>query len=69
MSETDAFGRHEVLHVANIVTKLFSDEIVDHGAVKADPEWAAKADAVAEALAQFYLYCGDKTLDDAPSVK
>ncbi len=62
MPQTDEFGRHEVLHTAQLYEGHWYTDICDHVVVKMDPDLAAKADAIASLMAEFYQACGAKFL-------
>lgn len=61
MAEIDEFGHHEVLHTAHVFECMWSDHIVDHAVVAADPELRAEAMRIAEAIAGFYQLVGGKS--------
>src|SRR5690242_5190523 len=48
------FGCHEALHVASVVGPLVERELLEHGAILANPEWFALANRACEALAELY---------------
>lgn len=54
----DAFSIHEVLHTASIIGDMFERHIVQHRLTRSDPELAAAADKIGEALADFYQLIG-----------
>lgn len=54
MAVDDEFGYHEVLHTAHIMTCMWSDHIIDHGAVCLDSELREEADRIGSEIANFY---------------
>lgn len=62
MPQTDAFGKHEVLHTASIIMSMWEHFILDHEATKLDPEVSAAAQNAFEAIHDFYQACGRKFL-------
>lgn len=63
MSELDTYHYHEALDRAHVMSCIFQDHIVENSAVKATPELKAKADEIAEALAEFYQLCGNVSFE------
>ena len=57
MPQTDAFGKHEVVHTASILMSLFDDYLLGHGAVEADEEVKAAAQKAFDGLYDFYQLC------------
>lgn len=57
----DAFSIHEVLHTAHVFGCIWSDHILDHAAVVADPELRAEAEKIAEAIGAFYQLVGGRS--------
>lgn len=62
MSQTDEFGKHEVLHMSSVIGNLWDNEITQHETVTSDPELYKAAYQIAVALASFYQICGKKFL-------
>lgn len=60
--QTDKYGQHEVLHMASFVQRVVDEELVGHGAIKANPEWLVLAERASEVLVQLYQSIGNKTL-------
>jgi hypothetical protein len=58
MSQTDAFGRHEALHMAAFLHGAVGRELCEHDAVKENPEWLALAETASNALAELYQAIG-----------
>ncbi|WP_372837484.1 hypothetical protein [Phaeovulum sp.] len=63
MSETDEFGRHEVLHMAAFLARIVASELAEHPQVKANPEWLALADEAGRSLETLYQAVGAVHLD------
>ncbi len=58
-------GRHELLHTASIVMRMFETHVLEHPAVEfGDDELKAGAERALEALLDFYQLCGSKFIDD-----
>ena len=55
-----SFGLHELLHTAHVVTKLASDELLDHPACVRDADLHAAAARAVDALADLYQRAGAK---------
>lgn len=60
----DPYSRHEVLHMASVMTDFFDRHFLKHRYVNDHPELKEKADAIAEALADFHQAIGNTGLDD-----
>ena len=56
-----SFGLHELLHTAHVVTKLASDELLDHPACVRDADLYAAAAKAVDALAGLYQAVGAKS--------
>ncbi len=65
--QTDDYGRHEALHMASFLENAVEVELVQHDAVKAEPEWLKLAEAARKALADLYLAIGLKHMPDDQS--
>ena len=62
MTQTDKYGKHEVLHVSSIIVDMFDDYICQHDVVVTDNELREKADKIMGSLCEFYQLCGKKFL-------
>ncbi|SPH17904.1 hypothetical protein DEA8626_01432 [Defluviimonas aquaemixtae] len=60
MSEPDKFSYHEALHMSSFFARAVEEELVDHPAVQAHPEWQALAEKACEALNDLYQAIGKK---------
>lgn len=60
----DPYSRHEVLHMASVVSDLFDRHFLQHRYVNDHPGLREKADAIAKALADFQKAVDDSGLDD-----
>ncbi len=58
MAETDAFGRHEVLHLSLFLAECVERGLIDHAQIRGNPEWAALADRANTALLDLYQAIG-----------
>ena len=65
MSQMDAFGRHEVLHMACFLTGAVSNELCEHRQIKNNPAWLALADKACEALGDLYQAIGSEHGDES----
>lgn len=52
------FGCHEALHMVNYLGCAVSEEICDHPAIKANPEWAEMAKQASHILFDLYQKIG-----------
>jgi hypothetical protein len=68
VSQTDDYGRHEVLHMASFLEGVVDEELLKHDVVRAEPEWLALAEAARKALADLYLAIGARHLPEEPEV-
>lgn len=57
-----SWGCHEALHMASFLTSAVSDELCEHPAVKANPEWAKLANKACDSLMTLYQKIGAKHL-------
>ncbi len=64
MAQTDDYGRHEVLHMASFLMSAVETELVEHEAVRAEPEWLALAEAARKALFDLYQAIGLKHMPE-----
>lgn len=69
MAQTDRYGHHEVLHLAHVFECMWSDFILEHGAVVANPELKAQAEQIAEAIGGFYVAVGGVIGEKFPTKK
>lgn len=53
-------GCHEALHMASVLADMVDTHLVEHPAVVAVPEWAEKARAALDALADLYQAIGSE---------
>jgi hypothetical protein len=60
--QVDEFAIHEVLHMSNFLAECVDRELVEHDAVKSNPEWRRKAEIACDALAELYQMIGAKAL-------
>ncbi len=49
-----SFGCHEAMHLASVFRDIVEQHLVDHPAIKANPEWSALADEAMSALFRLY---------------
>jgi hypothetical protein len=56
------YSRHEVLHMAAFLMRAVSEELVEHEAIKAQPEWLALAEQAETALFELYQAIGQEHL-------
>jgi hypothetical protein len=56
------FGCHEALHMASFLCAAVDEELVEHEAIKRDPEWLSLAEQARDALAALYQKIGSKHL-------
>lgn len=61
MTQTDSFGHHEVLHLTHVFGCMWSDHILAHTTVAADPALRDQAEKIAEAIGAFYVAVGTKS--------
>lgn len=54
----DAFSRHEVLHLASVLSDLFDRHLLASPAVQSDPALRHKAEAISDLLGEFYQAAG-----------
>ena len=68
MSQDDAFGFHEVVHMSSFLTNVWDTEIAGHGAVESVPELLSEAKKITELMGDFYqkisLYAVDNFFKD-----
>lgn len=57
-----SFGCHEALHMASFLCAAVDEQLCEHEAVKANPEWLAMAEVAREALMDLYQMIGAKHL-------
>lgn len=57
-----SFGCHEVLHMASFLCASVDEQLCEHAAIKANPEWVALADRARDALLDLYQSIGAKHL-------
>lgn len=69
MTQTDSYGHHEVLHLANVIERMWADFILEHGAVLANPELKAQAEKISEAIGGFYVAVGGVIGERFPTKK
>ena len=55
-------GCHEALHMASFLTSVIEREILNHPAIKANPEWKKLAQRSFGAMAKLYQKIGEKHL-------
>lgn len=58
MTQTDAFGRHEVLHMSLFLAETVERQLLEHPQVAQHPEWRALAEVAADALQTLYQRIG-----------
>jgi hypothetical protein len=58
VAEQDPFGIHEVLHMTLFLAESVETQLLDHRAVRANPEWAALAERACDALQALYQSVG-----------
>jgi hypothetical protein len=58
MPQTDDYGRHEVLHMAEFLSRVVTSELHEHAQVQANPAWKALADTAGQALWDLYQAVG-----------
>jgi hypothetical protein len=56
----DAFGRHEVLHMASFLANAVDSELLEHAQIRSNPEWKALADKAFNALFDLYQAIGQE---------
>lgn len=54
MAQNDKFGYHEVVHLSSIISGLWEDEILEHGAVRENKKLKKAALEINKRLADFY---------------
>jgi hypothetical protein len=64
MSQMDAFGRHEVLHISLFLAQCVEAQLLDHAQVRANPHWTELAERANDALLALYQAIGAP--DDTP---
>jgi hypothetical protein len=62
-------GCHEALHMAAFLERAVSGELLEHGAVLANPAWFALAERAAAALADLYQAIGAAHMDPERGAK
>jgi hypothetical protein len=60
--EPGSYGCHEALHMASFLANAVSEELCEHNAIKANPEWEQLATTAFEALYKLYQEIGAKHL-------
>jgi hypothetical protein len=63
MAQTDEFGIHEAMHMASFFMGAIYEQLVEHEAVAARPEWLALAQKAHQALFDLYQAIGAEHLD------
>jgi hypothetical protein len=58
MPQMDDYGRHEVLHMAQFLSRAVWSELGEHAQVQANPAWKALADTAGQALWDLYQAVG-----------
>jgi len=58
VSQMDAFGRHEVLHMSLFLAQCIEEQLLDHAQVKANPDWYGLAEVANDALLRLYQAIG-----------
>jgi hypothetical protein len=56
--QTDNYGRHEVLHMTRYLMEAIAGELIQHNAIKADPQWLASAKQAFYSLHDLYQAIG-----------
>lgn len=56
------FSMHEALHMASFLAGAVDEELVEHSAVVAHPEWTELATKARDALAELYQAIGAEHL-------
>lgn len=59
---TDDYHRHEALHVAWMLADIIDEHLLDHPAIRENPEWMLHADTAASELMELYQKIGEKHL-------
>jgi len=54
MSQDDAFGFHEVVHMSSFLVCAWDEEITRHGALESAPELLSEAKKITELMGDFY---------------
>lgn len=68
MSQTDAFGRHEVLHMSLFLAQAVEEQLLAHAQVQANPRWRELAERANDALLTLYQAIGaPDALPDEPA--
>lgn len=53
-----SFGCHEALHMASFLCNAVDEELSEHEAIKANPEWLALSRKAVDALGELYQKIG-----------
>ena len=56
--EPGTYGCHEALHMSNFFANAVGEELVEHPAIKQNPEWLKLATEAAKNLADLYQAIG-----------
>jgi len=67
MPQIDDYGRHEVLHMAQFLSRAIEQELGEHAQVRANPAWKALADTAGQALWNLYQAVGAQHMTDEQS--
>ena len=57
-----SMGCHEALHMASFLCSAVDEELTQHAAIKANPEWLALAQKAVDTLMELYQKIGAKHL-------
>lgn len=58
MSQMDAYGRHEVLHMSLFLAQCIEEQLMDHAQIRANPRWAELAARANDSLLTLYQAIG-----------
>jgi hypothetical protein len=58
----DAFSKHEVLSLADMLAQIVDTALLGHPSVQANPRWKSLAEKASDALSALYQQVGADTL-------
>lgn len=64
MAQSDAFGRHEVLHMSSFLLSAVDEQLLEHEQIQTNPQWKALAEKAHDALFALYQSIGSAHLKE-----